>query len=97
MIDLSWIPALIDGGSTSVEKVLTVASWTGNTQKIFISGMTADQNGIVGLSQNITTEEREAAEKASLYVCGQSEGSITVAVGRDKPTCDIPITVILFD
>ena len=71
-------------------------SWSDNKQNIEISGLTADQNGIVGLSQSVSMEEREAAETASLYVCGQQDGSFTVAIGGDKPTCDIPITVILF-
>ena len=84
------------GGSMSVDKVLSVASWSDNKQNIEISGLTADQNGIVGLSQSVSMEEREAAETASLYVCGQQDGSFTVAIGGDKPTCDIPITVILF-
>ena len=79
----SWVKCS-GGGSMSVDKVLSVAS------------LMADQNGIVGLSQSVSMEEREAAETASLYVCGQQDGSFTVAIGGDKPTCDIPITVILF-
>ena len=76
----SWVKCS-GGGSMSVDKVLSVASWSDNKQNIEISGL---------------TEEREAAETASLYVCGQQDGSFTVAIGGDKPTCDIPITVILF-
>ena len=91
----SWVKCS-GGGSMSVDKVLSVASWSDNKQNIEISGLTADQNGIVGLSQSVSMEEREAAETASLYVCGQQDGSFTVAIGGDKPTCDIPITVILF-
>ena len=84
------------GGSTSVDKVLTVSAWSDSRQSIAISGLTAEQNGVVGLSQSVSLQEREAAETASLYVCGQEDGSFTVAIGGDKPTCDIPITVILF-
>lgn len=91
----SWVKCS-GGGSTSVDKVLTVAAWSDNKQSVAISGLTADQNGIVGLSQSVSLEEREAAETASLYVCGQEDGSFTIAIGGDKPTCDIPITVILF-
>ena len=78
----SWVKCS-GGGSMSVDKVLSVASWSDNKQNIEISGLTADQNGIVGLSQSVSMEEREAAETASLYVCGQQDGSFTVAIGGD--------------
>lgn len=90
----SWVKC--SGGSTSVDKMLTVSAWADNKQSVSISGLTADQNGIVGLSQSASTDEREAAEIASLYVCGQADGSFTIAIGGEVPTCNIPITVILF-
>ena len=51
----SWVKCS-GGGSMSVDKVLSVASWSDNKQNIEISGLTADQNGIVGLSQSVSME-----------------------------------------
>lgn len=52
---------------------------------------------VVGLSQDVSTAERETVASAELYVCGQADGSFTIAYGGDKPTYDIPITLILLD
>lgn len=84
-------------GSRSVDTTLTVAGWSDSQQTISISGLTATQNGVAGMSQDISVAEREAVSAAELYVCGQADGSFTIAYGGEKPTCDIPITVILLD
>ena len=83
--------------SRSVNATLTVAGWENNRQIVEIEGLTANQNGVVGLSQDISTAERETVASAELYICGQADGSFTVAYGGDKPTYDIPITLILLD
>ncbi|MCM1221479.1 MAG: hypothetical protein NC548_44070 [Lachnospiraceae bacterium] len=92
---LDNLPGLEGEISKSVDITLTVSNWANNRQVIAIEGLTATQNGVVGLSQDVSTAEREAVASAELYVCGQDDGSFTIAYGGDKPTCDIPITVIL--
>ncbi len=82
--------------SRSVNVTLTVAGWVDSRQTITIDGLKAAQDGVVGLSQDISTAERETAASAELYVCDQADGSFTIAYGAEKPTCDIPIAVILF-
>lgn len=79
-----------------VEKTLTAAGWSNSQQVVSVDGLSAEQNGVVGLSQKISASEYEAAGSASMYVCGQADGSLTIALGGDKPTCDIPIALILF-
>jgi len=91
---LPWIEGKV---SRSVDTTLTVAGWENNRQVVNIDGLTATQNGVVGLSQDISTAERETVAGAELYVCGQADGSFTIAYGGDKPTYDIPITIILLD
>lgn len=95
---LEW-PAGASAGavSRSIEATLTVSGWTNNQQVVSIDGLSAEQNGIVGLSQSISAVELEAAGAAAMYACAQADGSFTIALGGDKPTCDIPITVILLD
>ena len=67
------------------------------TQDVAVEGLTAEQNGIIGVSQDVTTEQLEAVRMAGLYVNGQSEGTITIALDGDTPYCDIPVTIILLD
>ncbi len=86
-----------DGASKAFNSVLTASGWVDNKQVVKIEGLEATQNGVVGLSQNVSLAELEAASSASIYVSGQAEGSFTLSLGGDKPTCDIPITVILFN
>ena len=86
------------GGTRSVHITLTVAGWGSNVQYVVpVEGLTADQNGVVGLSQDISQAEREAAASADMYVSDQADGSFTITRGGDKPTRDIPITLILFE
>ena len=91
------LPGISGEISRSVNATLTVAGWENNRQIVEIEGLTANQNGVVGLSQDISTAERETVASAELYICGQADGSFTVAYGGDKPTYDIPITLILLD
>ncbi len=91
----SWVKCS-GGGSTPVNQVLTASAWADNKQSVAVSGLAAGQDGIVGLSQGASAAEREAAEAAGLRVCGQTDGTLSVAFDGDKPACDIPITVILF-
>ena len=91
------LPGISGEISRSVNATLTVAGWENNRQIVEIEGLTANQNGVVGLSQDISTAERETVASAELDICGQADGSFTVAYGGDKPTYDIPITLILLD
>ncbi len=94
---LDELPGLDGKVSRSVDITLAVANWVNNRQVIAVEGLTADQNGVVGLSQDISTAERETVASAELYVCGQADGSFTIAYGGDKPAYDIPIILILLD
>ena len=82
------LPGISGEISRSVNATLTVAGWENNRQIVEIEGLTANQNGVVGLSQDISTAERETVASAELYICGQADGSFTVAYGGDKPTYD---------
>lgn len=91
------LPGVTGEISRSVDTTLTVAGWEDNRQIVEIEGLTANQNGVVGLSHDISTAERETVASAELYICGQADGSFTVAYGGEKPIYDIPITLILLD
>lgn len=83
------------GGSSDVSATLLASAWNAGQQTVAIEGMTADTDGVVGISQLISDAELEAVKSAELYVCGQGDGTLTIAAFGDVPTCDIPIVVIL--
>lgn len=95
---LDNLPGIAGKISRDVHITLTVAGWGSNIQYVVpVDGLTADQNGIVGLAQDVSQAEREAAASADMYVSGQAAGNFTITRSGDKPTRDIPITLILFE
>lgn len=82
-------------GSTAVSATLLSGGWSSGEQTLQISGVTAESNGVIGLSQSVSDTEMEAAKNAELYVCGQGTGTITIAAYGETPTRDIPVVVIL--
>ena len=82
-------------GSTAVSATLLSGGWSSGEQTLQISGVTAESNGVIGLSQSVSDAEMEAAKNAELYVCGQGRGTITIAAYGETPTRDIPVVVIL--
>lgn len=83
------------GGSTAVSATLLSGGWSSGEQTLQISGVTAESNGVIGLSQSVSDAEMEAAKNAELYVCGQGTGTITIAAYGETPTRDIPVVIIL--
>lgn len=81
--------------SVFIDTVLTASGWSDGQQVLSISGLGAEQNGVIGISQSISDDQFTAAAKAGLYICAQSAGSITIAANGTVPECDIPVTVIL--
>lgn len=82
-------------GSTAVSATLLSGGWSSGEQTLQISGVTAESNGVIGLSQSVSDAEMEEAKNAELYVCGQGTGTITIAAYGETPTRDIPVVVIL--
>ena len=85
--------------SKFIDSVLKASAWTESdipfTQTLMIDVLTASQNGIISVSQNITKEQLEEACAAKLYVSGQNEGSLTISAAGQLPKYDIPVTIIL--
>jgi len=82
--------------SFEVSTSLLADGWISGKQTITVDGITEDTNGIVGIAQDISSYENEAAKKADLYVYGQGNGTLTIGSFGNVPTCDIPIVIILF-
>lgn len=82
--------------AVAVDAILYSNAWNNGKQTIAVNGLTEGTNGTIGISQDITPEQMDAAHNAMLYACGQGKNTLTIAVYGETPTCDIPVTVILF-
>ena len=84
--------------SVAISAVLSMSAWSENapySQTISVDGLTEEQNGIITIGQNITTEQLEDVVAADMRISDQADGSLTVTAYGDKPTRDIPVTIIL--
>ena len=84
--------------SVAINAVLLMSAWSDDSpyvQTISVEGLNADQNGIITIGQNITTEQLEVPMAADMRISDQADGSLTVTAYGDKPTRDIPVTIIL--
>ncbi len=83
------------GASVAVRGTLTKNGWVSGQQILLVNGLRAEHNGVIGVAQEITDSQMEAAKGAELYVCNQVDGALTVAVFGDTPQIDIPVVTIL--
>ena len=84
--------------SVAINAVLFMSAWSEDSpysQTISIDGLTAEQNGMITIGQNITTEQLEDIVAADMRITDQADGTLTVTAYGDKPTRDIPVTIIL--
>ena len=83
------------GASVAVKGTLTRNGWVSGQQTLLVTGLKANQNGVIGIAQEVTDSQMEAAKGAEMYVCNQVDGALTVAVFGDVPQIDIPVVTIL--
>lgn len=81
--------------SSAVYGTLLATGWVNSQQKIAVKGLKATQNGVIGVTQDITDEQLKACGDAGLYICHQEDGFLTIALNGDTPVVDIPVVVIL--
>jgi hypothetical protein len=86
-----------EDASRAVNTTLLASAWSDGKQTLTVEGLGKDQNGIIGLAQNISTTALQAAEEGKLYACGQRDGELDIGANGEVPVCDIPVTLILFD
>lgn len=90
----------IPASSSSRAFDLLAASWSGSgpyTYTLSVSGITANTNGVVGLSTACTDAQYEAASEAKIRITGQTAGQIILTAIGTKPTVTIPIVVDIMD
>ncbi len=64
------------------------------TQTITVNGLTSSANGSVGLADDVTDEQYDAACVAKLRKSAQSADSLTIKC-REIPIVDIPIKIVV--
>ena len=66
--------------SVAINAVLLMSAWSDDSpyiQTIAVDSLTADQNGIITIGQNITTEQIEDVVAADMRITDQADGSLT--------------------
>lgn len=74
------------------------SSWSSSspyTQTITATGVTASNSIVVGLGTSLTEDQYDAAADAKIICSAQAANSITLKCLGDKPTVDIPISVLV--
>lgn len=84
-----------NAASVAVKGTLIKNGWVDGRQTLLVTGLRADHNGVIGIAQDVTDSQMEAAKNAEMYVCDQMDGALTVAVFGDVPQIDIPVVTIL--
>ena len=75
-------------------------SWTSATpptQTISVTGVTANSTIIVSIASTATQAQYEAAAAGKLLCTAQGAGTITLTCYGDKPTENIPISVLIME
>lgn len=85
----------VGGGSTPIYATLLGSGWSNDKQTIVVPGVTAGSNGVIGVTQSITDQQMRSAKNAELYICGQDNGTVTIAAFGEAPAIDIPVAIIL--
>ena len=83
---------------TALSLTLASGSWssaTPPTQTLTATGVTSSNHIVVGIASTITSAQYDAAAAAKLVCTAQGTNSITMTAFGDKPTENIPISVVI--
>lgn len=88
--------SIVNPSDVIITATLTTSNWDllAKTQTITVNGLTASANGSVGLADDVTDEQYDAACVAKLRKSAQSEDSLTIKC-REIPIVDIPIKIVV--
>ena len=81
--------------STILDTTLAAGGWVDGVQTLEFD-QSGYQNGFIHFSNEITPGQIYAAMQANLTLQDQSEGHVTIVSEGITPTCDIPVTIVLF-
>ena len=85
--------------STVINITLSADNWVGEaapyTQEITVDGLTAEQNGFIGISPDATNEQQDIARGAILSIAEQEDEKLIISAVGEKPLIDLPAYIIL--
>lgn len=88
------------GVSRSVDVTLAASGWEGSsapyTQRIFVSGLMAGQDGVIGPGQSASDAQATAIEDACMRISAQDSSTLTITAKGAKPSIDLPVQILLF-
>ena len=84
------------GGGTAAlyTGTLLASGWSNKTQTVTVSGISADDNGTIGLLNSATSAQIEAARNAVITVSTVAANAVTFAC-EEVPSIDIPFGVVV--
>lgn len=80
-------------GSSAVET--STGTWESGETTVEVTGITATNNFLVGISPTATQSQRSAWRQAQVSVASQAAGTITLRADGTEPTVAIPLSVII--
>ena len=95
----AFVKTAVDNSKSSALSLTLVAgSWssaTPPTQSVTATGVTVSNNIIVGFGNGITSSQYDEMIAAKLVCTAQTTDNITITAYGDKPTGNIPISVVI--
>lgn len=82
--------------SVTVPVIIPFNGWIDGENEIPVNGITADTNGVIGCSSEITDAQLVSAKIAELSVSGQRDGYIKIKASGTIPDVDIPAVITIF-
>lgn len=94
-----WREFEAGGGSTGDSGVLytvtlLASGWVSNSQTLTVTGLKADDNGVVGMLNTATDAQLEAARNAVITVTTQAANAVTFTC-ENEPEIDIPVGILI--
>ena len=86
------------GGTSGSGELYTVtllaSAWASNSQTLTVTGLKADDNGVVGMLNTATDAQLEAARNAVITVTTQAANAVTFSC-ENEPEIDIPVGILV--
>lgn len=86
---------MVNPKSVAISCTLLASGWVNGAQTVTVTGLGPNSDGVVGVAQGLTEEQRDAVCDAGMYVSKQTANALTVAISGSTPVANIPIVVTM--
>ena len=85
--------------SVIITATLYASEWVGTSspfsQELVVDGLLKDTNGLIGITQDATAEQRDVVREAMLAISEQEDGKLVIVADGKIPELDIPVNIIM--